>query len=292
MSASPAAGRALLALIVGAVLIGFAPIFVRLSETGPTATAFWRGMLALPLLAIVWLPNRAAEPGGRPLLWLLLAGVFIAADLVVWHQSIRMTSVANATLMANLAPVFVTLASFLFLGERFRLTYLAGLALALAGAAVLVSHSLDIGRRSVLGDLLGVLAAVFYAGYLMGVSRARQQYSAAAVMGWTTLVMTPLLLIVAWLAGDTLLPMDARGWWLLLGLAWLSHAGGQGLIAWSLAHLPASFSAVGLLLQPVAAALFAWALLAEPFGTYQAIGGAIVLSGILICRMAMNPNQS
>lgn len=71
-----------------------------------------------------------------------------------------------------------------------------------------------------------------------------------------------------------------------------SHIGGQGLIAWALAHLPAAFSSVSLLVQPVAAAVFAWVLLAEPFGVQQAVGGAIVLAGIVLCRLAMlRPQQ-
>jgi hypothetical protein len=87
--------------------------------------------------------------------------------------------------------------------------------------------------------------------------------------------------------GETVWPPSARDWWLLAGLALLSHVGGQGLIAYALAHLPAAFSSVSLLVQPVAAALFAWLLLAEAFGPLQALGGAIVLAGILLCRLSL-----
>ena len=69
-------------------------------------------------------------------------------------------------------------------------------------------------------------------------------------------------------------------------MALISQVAGQGLIAWSMAHLPAAFSSVTLLVQPVAAALLAWLVLAEPFGALQALGGAVVLAGIVICRMA------
>ena len=284
-------GRAALAaLATGAVRIGLAPIFVRLSETGFTATAFWRAALSLPVLAL-FLRGRtgvplAAQPG---LGGLLLAGLFFGGDLAVWHQSIRYTSVANATLMANVAPVFVTLAAFLFLGQRFRRSFIFGLLLALAGATVLVSGSLRISRESVAGDLCGLLAAVFYAGYLLLVaqSRTRSASSTAAVMFWTTLACAALLLPLALLAGETLLPATLRGWTVLIGLALLSHCAGQGLIAYALAHLPTAFSAVGLLLQPLAAAVFAWLLLAEPLGPRQALGAAVVLAGILVCRFSV-----
>lgn len=286
--------RALLALILGAVLIGLAPIFVRLSETGYTATAFWRTALSLPLLALFLRrrpgPMTAAVPR-TGLRWLLLAGLFFGGDLSVWHQSIRYTSVANATLMANIAPVFVTLAAFVFFGERFRRGFIAGLALALIGATVLVSGSLRVGPETVFGDLCGLLAAVFYAGYLLLVSRARSHahspFGAGELMFWTTLASAALLLPVTLLSGEPLWPQSTRGWAVLAGLALLSHCAGQGLIAYALAHLPAAFSAVGLLVQPLAAAVFAWALLAEPLGARQAAGAAIVLAGILICRISV-----
>jgi drug/metabolite transporter (DMT)-like permease len=73
----------------------------------------------------------------------------------------------------------------------------------------------------------------------------------------------------------------------LVGLALVSQVAGQGLIAWGMAHLPASFSSVSLLLQPVAAAVFAWAILGEAFGALQALGGAVVLAGIVACRLTM-----
>lgn len=72
--------------------------------------------------------------------------------------------------------------------------------------------------------------------------------------------------------------------WKLVGLAWISHAAGQGLIAYALAHLPAAFSSVSLLFQPVMAALFAWILLSESLSPLQIAGAAVVLAGIYLAR--------
>ncbi|MES2490810.1 MAG: DMT family transporter [Pseudomonadota bacterium] len=285
--------RALAALITGAVLIGLAPIFVRLTDVGLTATGFWRMALALPLLAVLMLRETGGIKIKPGIGWLLLAGVFFTGDLVFWHQGIHMSSVANATLMTNLAPVFVALASFFLFGERFRAVFIAGIALSIVGAIVLMSGSLQFGTEHLHGDLFAVVSAVFYAGYILGVSRARQRYGAMEVMFWSTLSSAVLLCIVGNIQGDSFWPQSARGWWVLIGLALLSHVAGQGLIAWALAHLSAAFSAVGLLVQPVAAAAFAWLILAEPFGTLQALGGAIVLAGIMTCRVAMpRPTES
>lgn len=280
------------ALLLGATAIGLAPIFVRLSELGPEATAFHRLFLSLPLLGLwVWHQrNRrtAGAPFGdlRARRWLIFAGLFFAADLAVWHWSIRITSVANATLLANLAPVFVVLAGWALFGERFRAVFLVGMVVALGGALVLMGDSLRFSQQRLTGDLLGVLTAVFYAGYIISVARLRTGVSTATVMFWSAAVSSVALLPVVLLSGENLLPATPQGWVVLAALALISHVGGQGLIAYALAHLSAAFGSVSLLWQPVAAAVFAWLILHETLGTWQVAGGVVVLTGIYLARRA------
>src|ERR1044072_6624232 len=101
---------ALATLLLGATFIALSPIFVRLADVGPTATAFRRAALADPLLwPLVGLTSRRDATRSSPRL-LLAAGLAFAGDLAFWHWSIRFTSVANSTLLANLAAPFVTLA--------------------------------------------------------------------------------------------------------------------------------------------------------------------------------------
>lgn len=287
---------ALAALLAGAVGIAFAPIFVRLSELPPTATAFHRLFLALPALWL-WkaIEDRAARRRGsvrhsaetRPSTdarVLLAAGLFFAGDLALWHWSIRFTSVANATLLANFAPIFVTLAGYLLFAERFSRQFLLGMALAIAGAGILMGQSLAFDPTHAVGDALGLTTALFYAGYILAVSRLRARLSTATIMAWSGLVTCVALLTVALLLGETLVPVTLRGWGVLFGLALISHAGGQSLIAFALARLPAALSSVSLLLQPAVAAILAWAILAEPLGPWQLSGALVILGGIYLAR--------
>jgi drug/metabolite transporter (DMT)-like permease len=131
---------------------------------------------------------------------------------------------------------------------------------------------------------LGLLTAVFYAGYILAVKALRDDFSAATVMTWSGVVSATVLLPLSLLSGEGILAFTGRGWALLVGLALVSHVGGQGLITYALAHLPAAFSSVGLLLQPAVAAALAWIILHEPVGGWQALGGAIVLTGIVLAR--------
>jgi drug/metabolite transporter (DMT)-like permease len=276
---------ALPALLLGATCIALSPIFVRLSDVGPTASAFWRVALAAPLLwPLLALAPRTAR--SRPDWRLLLAAGFaFAGDLAFWHWSIQFTSVANSTLLANLASLFVTLVAWIFWRERPSALFAVGLAAALGGVVLLVHTSLAFSSTALLGDALGVVTAVFYAGYILAVKGLRDRGAGTLyLMAVTTTLTAVLLLPVALASGEALLPQSAAGWLKLVGLAWISHCAGQGLIAYSLAHLPAAFSSVSLLFQPVMAALFAWILLAEPLAPLQMLGGAVVLAGIYLAR--------
>ncbi|MBX9811568.1 MAG: DMT family transporter [Burkholderiales bacterium] len=213
---------ALATLFAGATAIATSALFVKVSEAGPVSTAFWRVFLALPFLwAWALFENRPQhfENFTRDRRFMVLAGVFFAGDLAVWHWSIVLTSVANATLLANLAPIFVTLAAWLLF---------------------------------------------------------RKTPSALFIVGMAT----------ALVSGEQFFPASTMGWVKLLGLALIAQVAGQSLIAYAMAHLPATFSSVGLLLQPVMAALFAWILLGETMGAVQIAGGVLVLIGIRIAHQA------
>jgi drug/metabolite transporter (DMT)-like permease len=278
---------ALAALLLGATCIALSPIFVRVADTGPTASAFWRVALAVPVLWLFTLVKSNGETGTYPGRWklLLAAGFAFAGDLAFWHASIQLTSVANSTLLANLASIFVTLAAWLAFGQRPTGQFVAGLAAALIGVALLVRTSLEFSASGLAGDALGVVTAIFYAGYILAVKALRDRGEAALrLMAISTTLTALILLPVALASGEQMLPGGLRGWLVLLGLALVSHSAGQGLIAYALAHLPAQFSSVSLLFQPVMAALFAWVLLAEPLTPLQVVGGAIVLAGIYLAR--------
>jgi drug/metabolite transporter (DMT)-like permease len=283
----------MLALVGGAIAIGFAPIFVRWSEVGLNATAFWRLALALPAL---WLLSRrsGSEPlvpfRGRALL--VIAGFCFAMDLCFWHASIALTSVANATLLANLTPIFVVLFYWFVLRQRPTLRFSMGAALALAGAAGLALGSrppagnvtFNVAGNVLLGDLYGVITAFAYAGYLLAVERARTSASALQVTLASTAVAMLITGAVALVFGENFWPASGTGWAVLVGLALLVHVLGQGGIIWALGQLPASLSSVVILIQPVVAAGLGWLWLGEGLGWLDAVCAGLVLTGVLIAR--------
>jgi drug/metabolite transporter (DMT)-like permease len=319
---------ALVALVAGALSTGAASMLVRLTETGPTAAAFWRGCLALPLLAIWALldsrsesaPREArdaqrqdaarrnarapidaplpavplrARPGRMGLANLLaglrepgflLAGLWFAGDLALWHWSLLLTSVAASTLEASLAPLAVILYAWLRWKERPSARFLGATLLAFAGLLLMVSPKFGQGGSAFLGDALGLGTACFYAAYIVTVAQLRSRYSTGVVMFNSTVVFTLLLLPLG--LTQKFLPDHLSGWAALAGCAVAAQTLGQGLIAYALAHLRPTFSSLGLLLQTLGAAASAWLVLGERLSAVQIIGALVIVGAITLARSA------
>ena len=212
-----------------------------------------------------------------------LPGVALGGDLMTWHISIHLTSVTNSTLLANMAPVVVTLVTWVFLRRPPRREFLVGLALSIAGVFVLNSAGSRTNSHWQ-GDVVALVAACFYAGYFMLLARARRVFSTTVVMLWSTIAAAVCILPVSLVFEPAFVPTMIAGWAVVLALGWVVHAGGQGLVAFSMAWLPATFSSLTLLIQPVVAAILAWVFLNEPLTVAQAAGGSIVIAGIVLAR--------
>jgi len=274
------------ALVAGALAMGLSPIFVRLADVGPFTSAFWRVALALPVL-YAWM--RISERGdARPrqsfscaTIW---AGLAFTGDLFFWHLSIVTTSVANATFFATTAPIWVVLFGWLIFGARASAAVLAGLALCIAGGGALLAQSLRLEAGGALGDMFGLATGLFFGLYFLAVQAAREGSSAARVTFEASVITAALLLAVALGLERRMLPHTAQGAAALVALGWISHAGGQGLLAVALGRLPAAFSSLVIFLEAIAAACFAWVILGEPVTLVQAAGGLAILAGIYVAR--------
>lgn len=276
---------AFLALLAGATALGVSPVFVRLADVGPFASAFWRAALALPVL-YVWMRFEDRETPGRPGLTLpgILAGAFFAGDLFFWHLSILNTSIANSTFLATTAPVWVILVAWLWLRETISLWTFAGLALCIAGGAALVGDSLQIDRSRLLGDVYGAATGVFFGLYFHAIRIGRLTHGAARLTLQSTAVTALVLLGVALVLEPRILPQSLQGWLAVLSLGMLTHAAGQGLLSVALGTLPTVFSSLVIFLEAVIAALFAWVALGEALSLAQMAGGAAIMLGIWVAR--------
>lgn len=283
MPPSPSRLIPLLVVLASASILGLAPILVRLTETGPAAAGFWRLLFALPLLLIL-VGRPGGEGFGRPSKWMLLAGLFFAFDLSFWHYGIVMTSVANATVLCNLTPVVVTLVGWFFFKERPARLFILALALAMGGAfAMAAGAEPGQGTNPILGDIFSLSVALWYSGYFLTVKQARTTAGALRVTFWATVAGIPVMAAAALLLGEDMIPATTSGWAACIGMG-VMHVAGQGGVAWALGRLPASITAVTILIQPIVAAALGWVIFGETLAPVQALGGALVLVAIVLAQ--------
>jgi drug/metabolite transporter (DMT)-like permease len=281
--------------VTGAFAMGASPIFVRLTDVGPQASAFWRTFLALPFLWL-WMRIEERELIARPALRIdaaiVLVGACFAGDLFFWHLAIFNTTVANATFFAVTAPVFVVVGAFLFLGERSDARVFAGLASCLAGGVALIGESLEVDPARLVGDFYGIVTAFFFGAYVLAVRHARTRHGAARLIFLSTVVTAALLLVSAVLIPQPILPRTIESASALLALAVVSQSAGVGLLALALGSLPAVFSSLVIFLEAVAAAALGWIVLGETLSLVQALGGLLILLGIFVARPRPTPAAS
>tara|TARA_Y100001936_G_C16038571_1_gene650086 strand:- start:197 stop:1072 length:876 start_codon:yes stop_codon:yes gene_type:complete len=273
--------KGLLLLLIGALMLGSSGIFVKISESSPSLIAFYRSLFALPFL-YVWMIFEERHNSSnvnwdrRSMFFLILGGLCFALDMSIWNWSLSFTSVANATLMANTAPVFVVIFGILLLGYKIELSFIFTLLLALIGVFLVV---LPGEKTMVFGDSLGLIAAIFYAGYILSIKDLTNFLKPARTLFLVTFVTTFCLLPMSLIEnGD--LNINLSEFFILLAYAIFSQTIAQGLITSGISRVSAHLSSLVLLMQPVAAALYGWFLLGEILTPLQVFGGFIVLTAI------------
>jgi drug/metabolite transporter (DMT)-like permease len=275
----------LVALIGGNVALAMGPWFVRLADTGPVAAGFWRVALALPALALLARVNRQplASLPRKTILAVMGGGAFFGLDIASWHSGIGLTRLANATLFGNAGSLILMVWGFITLRRLPRGTEWPAMLAALAGAAILMARSFDISPRTFLGDLLCLAAGLLYAGYLIILQDARKDLGAWSLLTWSCVSSAIVLLVVALVAGERIMPRD---WWPVIGLAISSQLIGQGLLVYALRHFAPLVIGVALLCQPAVAALAGWVSFGEVLSPLDLVGMALVGAALVLARVA------
>jgi drug/metabolite transporter (DMT)-like permease len=273
----------LAAMILGNLALAFGPVFVRHADVGPVAAGFWRIALAIPfLLALCPLAGQPIRGVDRRLLgFVALGGLCFAADLASWHIGILRTTLANATLFGNSATLIFPIYGFLVARAWPSRTQGTALLLALVGAGLLMGRSYSLSHKQLIGDLLCMLAGVLYAGYFVVMTRARDRLQPLPVLAISSLASALPLLLFALALGERILPQH---WTPLIGLALASQVLGQGMMTYALGKLSPLVIGIGLLVQPIVAAIAGWGWYGEVPGTLDFIGAVLVAVALVLVR--------
>jgi drug/metabolite transporter (DMT)-like permease len=272
------------ALGSGILALSFSALFIRWANAPGTVTSFFRMALAALVLTPLCLRRKQAwiKPDWKFLLLPILAGLFTALDHAVLSTSTQMTKVANATLMNNLAPVWVALIAMIFWREKMGWRFWTGLVLTLAGAGVVLGNDLIANPHLTAGDMLGIVSSLFYAGFFLVTQRGRKQLDTLTYIWVVTAVSASFLLVINLGLGHALGGYPPSTYLVFLAAALVSQIVGYFSVTYALGHLPAAVVSPTMIAQPVLTALLAIPFLGEALQAGQWLGGMAVLAGIYL----------
>ena len=271
------------ALMGGNVALALGPWSVRLADTGPVSSAFWRLALAVPVLVLLARVSGQKLGGlGAGVWWALMAaGVFFALDIGAWHIGIGMTRMANASLFGNAGSLVVMIWGLISLHRKPRLREGLALLAALGGGAILLGRSLEIDQTTMIGDLYCLAAGLLYSGYIIILQKYRAKLGGWSLLTWSSIAGLPVLLGIALLRGEPVWPTN---WWPLIALAVFSQLLGQGLLVYALKHFTPLVIGLALLTQPAVAVAVGWVVFNESLGLLDFAGMGAVAAGLALAR--------
>ena len=279
-----------LMLAAGGMLIGFAPIFVKWSYLSPSAISFWRMFLAIPLLvAFNFLINKKIlfrVKNKKTIFYTAIASLAFTTDLSLWHFSMNITSVSNATIIVNSAPIFVALLAYLFFKEKPQKGFILSFFITFIGILGLIIFSNNYANGKILGDILCMVAASCYAIYLLIISRLGKETSLNIIF-YTTFFCCLFSILPMILDGGNHIPTSHFEWINLFLMAFLCQFGGQFLITIGIGKVSASNGSVGLLMQPLTATILAAFIFYEILNLIQILFVLITLIGIYLARLSI-----
>ena len=272
------------ALLLANLFLAAGPWMVRLADVGPVASGFWRLALATPFLAFLALRQSRGRrfPGWALIATVAAGGLFFAADLAAWHEGILRTKLANATLFGNFASFLFAIYGFLIIRTLPGRLQLFALVLAALGTALLLGGSFEVSRRNFTGDLLAILAGLFYTFYLIAVDRARRAMAPWPVLAIATAAGALPLLLFSIALGEQVVPGD---WTPVILLSIGSQLIGQGLLVYAMGHLSPVLVGLCFLTQPIAAAAIGWAAYGERMSAADGFGALLICAALVMIRV-------
>lgn len=287
-SARSGALRATPGLVLGLFGVSWSAVLIRLAGVATPVAVLWRIVFSLLLVLPLALrpASRRALRGLSRRAWsaLALSGVCLAVHLLLWFAAVERTSVASATVLVAITPVFVALLSAAWLREPPTRREWIGISLAVAGSAVVGGGDLAAGPGAVRGDLLALLAAVAAALYFVLGRRLRSRLGLWSYVAPVYVVAALVSLGAAGAGGSPLTGFRAAAWVWLAAMAAGPMLLGHTSFNWALEHVRAYVVSLVMLLEPVTATLLAIVVLGpgERPPPVAAIGALAILGGVAV----------
>jgi drug/metabolite transporter (DMT)-like permease len=269
-------------LIIGILCISFSPIFVKLAGVPPITSGFYRIFIAWLCLAPYCIVKGKLKIGRSELLIAIAGGVVFGADIAVWNISLLKISATVSTLVANLAPLWVGLLSFLLFKKRSGYLFWIGTCAAILGMAILVGYQNIIALKFSTGILLALSASLLYAIYIIITKGILRKIDTLTFMFYNMLAASVFMLVICGFQHNSMAGFSATAWLCFLGMGLICQLTGWITINHALRFLESTKVSIALLAQTVLAGFWAIIFLIEKLEPNEIIGSVIVLAGIAV----------
>jgi len=271
-----------LLLLTGVLCISWSAIFVKIANISGFGSGFYRLLFGTIGILPIWYFFRKPVYSIRGIRVAIICGILFALDIATWNSSIMLSKASVSTLLANLSPVWVGLGALLLFKEKLTKNYWIGTFLAITGVAVIVGFDQITVSGMNKGNLLAILASVFYGTYLLTVRKGRNTLDTVSFTAISMITSTIVLGIICFTTSTKLSGFNNVTWFSLIALGLIPQLVGWLAINQALGHIHPTLASVTLLSQSVFTALFSVPVLGEVL-TFAEIGGAIiVLAGIFL----------
>ena len=278
---------ALAAVGLAVVAASTSAILIRLSAAPEPTMAFYRVLFTTLLLAPL-ARGRGGAFSRRDLGFAAVAGLALAVHFATWFASVDLTTVAASVTLVQTQPLFVAAGAVLLFGATLGRRAVLGIALAIAGVAVLSVDGLSgaVAPAPLVGNALALAGAVAAAAYVLSGRSVRQRVALVPYVLVVYGVAALGLLAVALATDAALLGYPPREWGLFLGMAVGPGILGHTLINWALEHVESTVVSVSLVGEPLGSAALAALLFGEIPGPLTLVGGVVIVAGIVLVAVS------
>lgn len=270
-------------MILSGCLVGLGPIIAKSILAPAIVIVLYRISLPIPVLYFMSKMQTRGMVAKEPKLWrdkLLMAsiGLFFALDLATFYTSLRYTSVAAATLLSNLSPIFITTFSII---RKQRITIeIIWLLMCVIGLVFLCGNKGAYKSNEIFGYMSALAASGFFSGYILLINKLGKKYSSTNIMLWSSTGGAICVLVICFFLNIDIHITSLRSIYYILLLSLGIQMIGQSLLTKAISIFPPAFSSLGVLIDPVAASFFAWIILKEPLSLPEMLGMVFILIGI------------
>lgn len=271
-------------ILAGTFFTSLSSIIIRFSEAPALVISAYRMLFTSMMLLIpVYIKSKdeLKNLNKNNFILCVISGVFLALHYAAWIQSIKMTTIANSTILVSCSPIFVAAVNYLLFKEKFNKKMLLGIIMSLAGTIIIaMGSSKETKSGMMVGNILAFSGAVFVAVYLIIGGIVRKNLSAFAYVFIVYSVSAIVLFIMCILTNTPIYPYPLKEFILFFLLGFFSSILGHTVYNYLMKYYSSTLISVSTLAEPIFASILAIPLLNEFPSAYSIIGGIIIISGI------------